>query len=180
MSYRTQRKRSTEPGMLSVVIRPPGAVPYRLTIDQLTARVRAARVLRMATTRDELKALRLKAMGVVGAQTQATADMYNRVIAAGEDVQRARENAEAAHMGVLSAQVADLREMADELEGFGQSASEHPTKGVEAGAGSGAPTEKPAGASAALAALNTTQPGKLDSSAWTDGDAYHGTRPGEA
>lgn len=146
-------------------------------------------------TREELKALRLKAMGVVGGEMQKSADMYNRVIGAGAAVGAARDAAEAAHMTDLQNQVADLNEMAEELAEFGQTAD--PTKAAQSGAKQSASSSAPATAtappspgSAALDALMKTQPnppgekqtitaGEVGSlhDVLNDGNAYHGTSP---
>lgn len=134
----------------------------------------------MAVTRDEMKAKRLAAMAVVGAQTQASADMFDRVIAAGAKVAAAREAAETAQMGALDAHVADLNEMADDLKDF---ANAVPTPGGTSGTASltiaAAPvktTLQPATVSVALKALNEAQPNPT-SEAWAKGDAYVGTHP---
>jgi hypothetical protein len=137
----------------------------------------------MATKREEMKALRLRAMGVVGEQMEKSADMFKRVIEAGDEVTKARERAEAAHMGALGEQVADLQEMAEDMAEFSQAV---PTSGGTGGATfSNAParpaaaTTKPAGSSAALASLMAAQPNPPAKGEATDedGNAYHGTAP---
>jgi hypothetical protein len=141
----------------------------------------------MTTKREEMKAMRLKAMGVVGEQTQANIDMFQRVIAAGSDVAAARTMAETAQMGALNEQVADLNEMAAEMEEFAQAAN--PTGSAAQSTGSVAPTVKPSTGSAALAALMAAQPNPpAEKQTITpaevgnvaevlDGNAYHGTAP---
>jgi hypothetical protein len=116
----------------------------------------------MAISRDELKKKRLQAMGVVSTERQATADMYDRVVAVGQIVAAKREAAETAHMADLQDQISDLTEMAEEIEEFAQTV---PTSGGTGGtkpsastASPAANTAKPSSASAALAALNATQP----------------------
>ncbi len=79
----------------------------------------------MAISKEDLRKKRLHAMSVVSAQAQATSDMCDRVVAAGELVARARNMAETAHLDALNKQVADLKEMAQELEKFVQSAPQH-------------------------------------------------------
>lgn len=167
----------TEPGR-----RTPSDIRFRTALEALTARVGIYRK-HMAITRDEMKAKRLAAMAVVGAQTQASADMFDRVIAAGAKVAAAREAAETAQMGALDAHVADLNEMADDLKDF---ANAVPTPGGTSGTASlitaAAPvktTVQPATVSVvsvALKALNEAQPNPT-SEAWAKGDAYVGTHP---
>lgn len=149
----------------------------------------------MATKREEMKALRLKAMGVVGEQMDANAEMFRRIISAGSKVSDARDAAETAHMGALEEQVGDLKEMADDMAEFSQAA---PPKGGSTGTkpltGSVKPAEttlKPSQNSAALAALLASQPnppaekqtitaaevGDAGKVIEEDGNAYHGTAP---
>jgi hypothetical protein len=125
----------------------------------------------MALTRDELKAKRLQAQAVVGNQMQATADMYDRVITAGSLVAAARDLAEQAHLADLNAQIADLKEMAEDLAGFSQAV---PTTGA-APAPATASVKPSQFVSDALAVLNATQPHPR-ADAWAKGDAYVGTR----
>jgi hypothetical protein len=153
-----------------VTLRPPGRAPFRaLSIDDLTNLIRIHRK-RMAISREDLKKQRLAAMGVVGAEMQASSDMYGRIIDARKHVVTAREAAEMAHMGALSEQIADLNEMAEEMSEFAQAV---PSNG--GGAGTTPPakaTAAPSAGTAALAALNTAQP---KPAGWTEGDAYEGT-----
>lgn len=162
---------------MQLLIRPPGRAPYTVTLDRLTALVRAAREIRMAISRDDLKKKRLQAMGVVGAQMAASADMFDRVIAAGEKVTVARTAAETAQMGAIDAQVADLNEMAEEMAEFTNGT---PTPGGTSGTASPTIAAAPAsvtgatvGVSEALKVLNAAQPNP--SAAWVKGDAYLGT-----
>ena len=172
-----------DPAPLFLVIRPPGYAPVRgISLETLTAHLRSYRKQRMAT-REELKALRLKAMGVVGEQTQANADMYNRVIAAGQKVAAARDTAETAQMGVINEQIADLGEMAEEMEEFGQTAA-NPPKTAAGGVTSPSATAAPAKTTATLSAgsealkvLQAAEPPALGKDAWAKGDAYEGTHP---
>ena len=125
-------------------------------------------------TKEELKAKRAKAMGVVGAQRAASAAMYDEVIAYGAEVDKARESARTATLGAMDAEIADLKEMADDHAEFAQAAN--PTPGAKAGIAS-SPASAPvrtAAVSPALAALQAAQP-SIKPEAWGDGNAYHGT-----
>lgn len=133
----------------------------------------------MAINREDLKKKRLQAMGVVGVQMDASADMYDRVIAAGQKVVVARTAAETAQMAAIDDQVADLNEMAEE---FAEFTNGTPTPGGTSGTASpttaavpALPTATLSVGSAALTALNAAQPPALGKDAWTKGDAYVGT-----
>lgn len=124
----------------------------------------------MGISRDELKKIRLQAQGVVGGEMQASADMYGRIIAAREKVVAVREMAEAAHMGAINEQIADLTEMAEDMAEFAQAV---PSNG--GGAGTTPPakaTVTPSSGAAALATLNAAQP---KPEGWDKGDAYEDT-----
>jgi len=124
-------------------------------------------------TKEELKAKRLQAMGVVGQKQDAMAAMFDRVIAYGPNVDAAIAAAEAANVGVLNAQIADMKEMVDDLSDMTQAAS--PMTGASGGTSSSpasAPAKAPSAGSAALAALQAAQP---NPKGWEDGNAYHGT-----
>lgn len=159
------------------VIRPPGRAPYTVTLDRLTALVRAARELRMPITRDDLKKKRLQAMGVVGAQMDASAAMFDRLIAAGDKVTTARTAAETAQMGAIDAQVADLNEMAEEFADMGNGTGTTGAASSTTAVAPGATTATPSGAIDALKTLNAVQPPALGKDAWAKGDAYVGTHP---
>jgi len=167
----------SDPVPLFIVCRRPGRAAFRsVSLEDLTAVVRIYRA-QMTITRDEMKALRLKAMSVVGEHMQANADMFGRVIAAGDKVAAARVLAETAQLGALNEQIADLNEMASDLEGLAQASP------LSSTAKPAAATVTPAtasDASAALDALNTAQPPSLSRDAWTKGDAYEGTHPDTA
>lgn len=122
------------------------------------------------TTREELKALRQRAMGVVGTSRSDTAAMYERIIEHGDKVAAIRAEAEQAHIDELNTQIADLKEDAEELIEFGQAA--RPLAGTAPKAA--APITKPPG-NEALAALEKTQPNPPAGDIWADGNAYHGT-----
>jgi hypothetical protein len=132
----------------------------------------------MAISRDELKKKRLQAMGVVGEQMQASAEMYDRVIVAGSTVAAARSIAEDAHMGALQEQVADLNEMAEDMAEFAQ---EVPSNG--GGSGTKSPAKATVAPSVvagrtALDALLATQPNPpAKTEGEKDGNAYKGTSP---
>lgn len=151
--------------MIYVTIRRPGRAPFRrLTLDDMICIARINRT-RMGITREELKAKRLKAMSAVGAELQATADMYDRITVARENLANLRDATEQAHMADIEAQRADLQEMAEELL---QDMQAVPTPAP-------APARpSPALASAtseALAVLNATQPHPRG---WDEGNAYEG------
>jgi hypothetical protein len=158
---------------LTFTIRARSRAPFRaVAIEDLTNIVRI-KWGRIVVSREELKAKRLAAQGVVGKAMQDSADMYDRITEAGKLVDKARSLAEAAHMADLQAQITDLKEMADELTEFGQMV---PTPLAGSATAKPAPASKP-NSSAALNALNASQPGPLDNKAWADGNAYHGTVP---
>jgi len=165
----------SEPAPITFTIRLPGRAPFRaVSLDDLTNILRIKRELRM-TIRDELKAKRLKAMGVVSAQTAATGDMYDRIVEAGTLVDKARTVAEAAHMSALNEHLAILREDAEELLEFAQAV---PTNGGSDVSKPAKPAVTPAQqltGAAALAALEASQPNPKPAG-WADGDAYTGTR----
>lgn len=128
----------------------------------------------MPITRDDLKKKRLQAMGVVGAQMDASAAMFDRLIAAGDKVTTARTAAETAQMGAIDAQVADLNEMAEEFADMGNGTAPASPATVTLAP---AVTLMPGGASEALKTLNAAQPPALGKDAWAKGDAYVGTHP---
>lgn len=160
---------------LSIVCRRPGRAPFRaVSLDDLTNIVRISRQ-RMASRKEELKALRLKAMSVVGSKQDAIAGMYSRVIEHGAVVDKHISAAEDANIGAMNAQIADMKEMIDELSEFEQAAN--PTTGTVGATVSPPATAKPSTGSDALAKLMAAEPGRLDASQWTDGNAYHETHP---
>ncbi len=121
-------------------------------------------------SRDELKKKRLEAMGVVGKSRKDTAAMYDRIIEHGDKVATIRTAAEQAHIDELDSQIAELKEDAEELIEFGQTAR-RPLTGTEIKAT--APVTRPSvTGSEALAALNKAQP---KPAGWDEGDAYVGT-----
>jgi hypothetical protein len=133
--------------------------------------IRIARINRsrhVTVSREELKAKRLKAMSAVGAEMQATADMYDRITIASESVAPLRDAAENAHMAELSALHADLQEMAEELL---QDAQAVPTPAPAPVQPSPALASGTAAALAALDVLNASQPRPQG---WDDGNAYAG------
>jgi hypothetical protein len=134
----------------------------------------------MAISREDLKKKRLQAMSVVGSHMDASAAMFDRLVAAGEKVTIARALAETAQMGAIDTQVADLNEMADDLAEFTNGT---PTTGGTSGTASSITAAAPAKTTAALSpgsealkALNAAQPNP-SADAWAKGDAYLGTHP---
>lgn len=172
----------SEPSSVTVILGFDRGLRLSIPLDALTAAVRAYRKERMVISREDLKRKRLAAMGVVGAQMDASAAMYDRIVEAGDIVRRAREHAERAHMGALEEQVSDLREMAEEYEEFAQAVPQTGgTNGKAPSAGTGTPaagTVKPAPGSAALESLMAAQPNPpKQSEGGADGNAYRGTAP---
>lgn len=149
----------------------PSDIRFRLALDALTGRVRRYREIRMGISRDDLKKKRLQAMAVVGSQMDASAAMFDRVIAAGDKVATARTAAETAQMASIDAQVADLNEMAEEFTDMGNAAA--PASSVTAAPVAAGPM---AATSDALKTLMTAQPNP-SAAAWAKGDAYLGTHP---
>lgn len=167
----------SKPGSVCIVLGFDDDVRVSLPLETLTAAVRAYRGKRMAISRDELKAKRLAAMGVVGAQHDASAAMYDEVIAYGDEVNRARENARTATLNAMDAEMTDLKEMADDHAEFAQAAN--PTTGAKAGTvSSTASVPAKSAATAALAALMASQPNPPAArpEGWKEGDAYVETR----
>lgn len=156
--------------------RMPSDIRFRLALDALTGRVRRYREIRMGISRDDLKKKRLQAMAVVGSQMDASAAMFDRVIAAGDKVATARTAAETAQMASIDAQVADLNEMAEEFTNMGNAAA--PASTVTAPAAAPVVVGSAAATSDALKTLMTAQPNP-STAAWAKGDAYLGTH-GEA
>lgn len=146
-------------------------IRFRYALEDLTARVRKYRH-HMAISRDDLKKKRLQAMGVVGSHMDASAAMFDRLIAAGEKVTAARAAAETAQMGAIDAQVADLNEMAEDLVEMGNAAAPVSAATVKLEPAGLAPVT----ASEALAALQAAVPNP-SAAAWAKGDAYLGTHP---
>lgn len=137
----------------------------------------------MATSREELKALRAKAGGVVGTHMQKTADMYQEIISYGAKIDAARDAARTANLNALDEQIADLKEDYEDLKEFGnlptsggQTGEKQPDNTARTPAGA---TAKPSSGSEALAALNAAQPGASMNLDPNDGSAYHDTNPGE-
>ena len=145
---------------------------FRYALEDLTARVRNYRH-HMTITRDDLKKKRLQAMAVVGSEMDASAAMFDRLIAAGQKVVTARTAAETAQMAAIDAQVADLNEMAEEFTDMGNAAAPaSPVTAPPAPALATPPSE-------ALKVLNASQPNP-SAAAWAKGDAYLGTHPDAA
>ena len=105
----------SEPAPL-VVLRPPGREPYVVTIDRLTALVRAARVLRMGRL---AKALDHARGSVNGLETEVLQDVQ-KLVERVEYVRDRKNKAFGKQHGVLDADVSDLAEMEKDLEDFGK------------------------------------------------------------
>lgn len=122
----------SEPAPL-VVIRPPGREPYAMTLDRLTAHVRAARMLRMGRLASSLNvALEAKA----GLETEVQADVAKYV----ERVDQIRKRKDEIFMkqhAALDVDVSDLAEMEKDLEDFGK--NDKSGDGVNAYAGTAPP-----------------------------------------
>jgi hypothetical protein len=105
----------SEPAPL-VVIRPPGAEPYTLTLDQLTAHVRAARVLRMG----RLSKILAKATDAqVGLEMAVERDVQKYVERV-QEVHSIRERTFLDKHFELDGHVTDLSEFKEDLEAFGK------------------------------------------------------------
>jgi hypothetical protein len=137
------------------------------------ARINWERQKYMPISRDDLKKKRLQAMGVVGTQMDASATMYDEITEYSKKVEEARAEAKAAHLGAMNAEIADLKEMADELAEFAQAV---PSNGGSGGNTSSTATKTPAAttvtpsnASAALAALQAAVPNPKPET-WTVGE----------
>lgn len=95
---------------LLVLIRPPGRKPYALTLRQLTARVRAARVLRMGRLADKLARANDAIQGV-----ERDVD---KLIARTEVVHRRREDAFMKKHAELDRHMGDIAEFEKDLSEF--------------------------------------------------------------
>lgn len=122
--------------VLSFVLRPPGRPPYVVTLDRLTAHVRAARTLRMGRLADTLKKA---ADARVGLETAVETDVARYVDRVAE-VHKRRESVFMAKHGELDLAVSDLAEFERELDDFGK--NDHSGAGGSAYAGTTADTSK--------------------------------------
>lgn len=101
---------------LKVVLRPPGREPYIVTLDRLTAHIRAARVLRMGRLAKSLaKALDAKA-GLEAAVEQDVARFVGRV----DQITKRKDEIFMKQHATLDADVSDLAELEKDLEDFGK------------------------------------------------------------
>lgn len=103
----------SEPAPL-FVLRPPGRVPYSLTLDQLTAHVRAARVLRMGRLADKLT----RAANAVTDLETATERDVDKIIERTQELQTKRENVMLRKQMQLDEHMSDLVEFGKDLETF--------------------------------------------------------------
>ena len=102
-------------GPVSVTIRPPGGEPYVMTLDRLTAHVRAARKLKtMGRLADTLK---LATVAKAGLETAVESDVM-RYIDRVNQVHKRRETVFHAKHDELDLDVTDLAEFESDLEDF--------------------------------------------------------------
>lgn len=100
----------------SVVIRPPGAPPYRLTLEQLTAHVRAARVLRMG----RLAAKFAKANDAIAGLEIAVEKDVDKIIERTQEVHAKRETVTLRKLQYLDGHMVDLSEFERDIDDFGK------------------------------------------------------------
>jgi hypothetical protein len=99
-----------------VVLRPPGREPYAVTLDRLTALVRAARVLRMGRLAD---ALRPAADARDGLEREVIEDV-SKYVQRVDEVRRRKDDIFMKQHRALDVDVSDLAEMEADLEAFGK------------------------------------------------------------
>lgn len=104
----------SEPAPLFVLVRPPGRAPYALTLNQLTAHVRAARVLRMGRLADKLA----KANDAIAGVEIAVEQDVDALIERTKLVHAKREAAFMKKHVALDGQVSDLAEFEKDLDAF--------------------------------------------------------------
>jgi hypothetical protein len=121
---------------LSLVVRPSGRAPYVITLERLTALIRAARVLRMGRLADTLKKA---ADARTGLETAIEADVTKYVDRVRE-VHKRRESVFMAKHSDLDLAVTDLAEFEKDLDDFGK--NDHSGDGGSAYAGTTATTSK--------------------------------------
>lgn len=101
---------------LSFILRPPGRSPYVLTVDQLTAHVRATRVLRMGRLADKLAKGRDAIAGVEIAVEKDVDALIERT----KEVHAKRESVFFQKQTGLDQAMSDLAEFSKDLEDFGK------------------------------------------------------------
>lgn len=106
----------SEPAPLLILLRPAGRLPYAVTLDQLTALVRVARVLKMGRLADTLKKAADAKAGLETAVAKDVAGYIERV----QQVHRRREDVFLRKHGELDLDVSDLAEFEKELDDFGK------------------------------------------------------------
>lgn len=118
-SRRGRVKMPSEPAPLAlyVVVRPPGGSPYTLTLDRLTAQVRAARTLR---TMGRLAEKLARASNAVAGVELAVERDVDALVERTQAVHKKREAAFLAQHQNLDAQMTDLAEFERELDDFGK------------------------------------------------------------
>lgn len=106
-------KMPSEPA-LRVVLRPLGCAPYTLTLDRLTAHVRASRMLRMG----RLAAALERATNAITDVETATERDVDRLVERTKELHAKRENVMLRKQMQLDAQMTDLAEFERDLETF--------------------------------------------------------------
>ena len=102
-------------GPVSVTIRPPGGEPYVVTLDRLTAHVRAARKLKtMGRLADTLKLATNAKLGLETAVESHVMKYIDRV----NDIQKRGEHIFQAKHEALDVDMGDLAEYDQDLEDF--------------------------------------------------------------
>jgi len=100
------------PNQLRVVIRPPNGPPYVVGLEQLTAHVRACRVLRMG----RLSKILDRAKNAEAALEMAVEQDVQKYVERVQQIDRKREDTFLAKHSALDGHVSDLTEFADDLE----------------------------------------------------------------
>jgi hypothetical protein len=120
---------------LKVVLRPPGREPYVVTLDRLTAHIRAARVLRMGRLADKLA----RASNAIASVETAVERDVDKIIARTDEVHAKRERVFLTKHMALDAAVTDLAEFEKDLEDFGKNDRGGSGDGVNAYVGTAPP-----------------------------------------
>lgn len=99
-----------------VVLRPPGREPYTLSLDTLTAHVRAARTLKMGRLSDKLA----RARDAIDALDLATERDVDKIITRTEELHAKREIVMTRKHVSLDERMTDLTEFGQDLDDFGK------------------------------------------------------------
>lgn len=99
---------------LSFLVKPPDCAPYTVTLDRLTALVRAARVLRMGRLADKLA----RATDAITDLETATERDVDRIIERTKELHAKREDVMLRKTMQLDGHMADLTEFGKDLETF--------------------------------------------------------------